>query len=176
MEQVVVLIEQDSQDTLDWAAAEAAARNAELRVVYAFPWTHVLDAFGDLAVDEQDLAAAETIVQDAIEYVRELFPSLRVSSTVFPGRPITALLNEARDTTGALIVIGHGRRYERKLARRLARRTTASLAVVGLPHDRTLGPSRPTSARGRRSTRRSTYAAASSTEPAPYKPSRPPPP
>ncbi|GAA1566152.1 MULTISPECIES: universal stress protein [Kribbella] len=141
MTRVVVLVEQDSQDTLDWAAAEAAARSAELRVVYAFPWTHPLDAFDELSVDERDLEAADTVVRDAVEYVRGLFPSLHVSSTVFPGRPLTALLNEARETAGALVVIGHGRRYERKLARRLARRTTASLAVVGLTRDRTTGPS-----------------------------------
>ncbi|HWD81931.1 MAG TPA: universal stress protein [Kribbella sp.] len=139
MTQVVVLLEQDKQDTLEWAAAEAAARGAELRVVYAFRWPYLLDALGELTVEERDLETGEAVVEEAIEHVRKIFPSLRISSTVFPGRPVDALLSEAED--GALVVISHGHRFERKLSRRLARRTKASLAVVGLTTDRTVGPS-----------------------------------
>ncbi|HEY3563205.1 MAG TPA: universal stress protein [Kribbella sp.] len=139
MTQVVVLLEQDAQDALEWAAAEAAARDAELRVVYAFRWPYLFDALGELTVEERDLETAEAVVDDAIDHVRRIFPSLRISSTVFAGRAIDALLSEARE--GALVVIGHGRRGERKLARRLARRTSASLAVVGLTPDHTVGPS-----------------------------------
>jgi hypothetical protein len=138
---VVVLLENDGQDTLEWAAAEAAARSAELRIVYAFRWPHLLDPLGELTVEERDLDAADAVVDDAIEHVQTIFPSLRISSTVFPGRPLTALLNEARESTGALVVISRGRRFERALSRRLARRTTASLAVVGLTSDHTVGPS-----------------------------------
>src|SRR4029079_14533204 len=42
---------------------------------------------------------------------------------------------------GALVVIEHGRSFERSLARRLARRTTGSLAVVGLTAAPAAGPS-----------------------------------
>lgn len=141
MKQVVVLLEHNSQDTLEWAAAEAAARSAELRVVYAFRWPYLLDFLGELTVEERDVEDAEAIVAEAIEHVRGIFPSLRISSTVFPGRVVDALLTEARESTGALIVVGHGRRFERRLARHLSRRTTASLAVVGLTPHRTVGPS-----------------------------------
>ncbi|GAA1121847.1 hypothetical protein GCM10009630_19630 [Kribbella jejuensis] len=164
MTQVVVLLEQGSQDALDWAAAEAAARGAELRVVYAFRWPYLLDALGELTVEERDLETAEVVVDDAIEHVRKIFPSLRISSTVFPGRAIDALLSEA-DDDAALIVIAHGHTFERRLATRLAhrgspfglrvlgrlraaisvrgsvRRGSVSLAVVGLMPDRTVGPS-----------------------------------
>ncbi|NUR95167.1 MAG: hypothetical protein HOV67_07905 [Kribbellaceae bacterium] len=139
MTQVVVLLEQDSQDVLEWAAAEAAARSAELRMVYAFQWPYLLDALGELTVEERDLEAAEVAVDDATEHVRTIFPSLHISSTVFPGRQVDALLSEAAD--GALVVISHGHRFERKLSRRLARRTKASLAVVGLAPHRKVGPS-----------------------------------
>ena len=138
---VVVLLEDDGHDTLEWAAAEAATRGAELRIVYAFRWQHLLDAAGNLAVDLRIREAAEAVVSSAIEHVQRIFPSLRMSSTVFPGRQLDALLNEAKESTGALIVVGHGRRFERTLARRLARRTTASLAVVGLTSDHAAGPS-----------------------------------
>ncbi|MFF0267213.1 universal stress protein [Kribbella sp. NPDC004536] len=139
MTQVVVLLEQDNQDALEWAAAEAAARRAELRVVYAFRWPYLLDALGELTVEERDLETAEVVVDNAIEHVRKIFPSLQISSTVFPGRAVDALLSEAED--GALLVISRGHRFERKLSRRLARRTKASLAVVGLTPHRTVGPS-----------------------------------
>jgi nucleotide-binding universal stress UspA family protein len=138
---VVVLLENDSQDALDWAAAEAAARSAALHLVYAFRWPYLFDALGELTMEARDLELAETVVDDAIEHVRRLFPGVRISSTVFPGRPADALLNEARESTGALVVVGHGQRFERRLTRQLARRTTASLAVVGLTPDRTVGPS-----------------------------------
>lgn len=136
---VVVLL--DTQDTLEWAAAEAAARSAELRIVHAFRRPHLLDPLGELTVDERDLEAAEEVVDEAAAHVRQIFPSLRISTTVFPGRPATALLNETRESTGALVVIGHGRSFERSLARRLVRRTTGSLAVVGLTSDHAAGPS-----------------------------------
>lgn len=139
MTQVVVLLEQDNQDALEWAAAEAAARSVELRVVYAFRRPYLLDVLGELTVEEHDLETAEVAVEDAIEHVRNLFPSLRISSTVFPGREVDALVSEAAD--GALVVISRGHRFERKLSRRLARRTKASLAVVGLALHRTPGPS-----------------------------------
>ena len=38
-------------DTIEWAAAEAAARGSELRIVHTFRWPRVLDPFGNLTVD-----------------------------------------------------------------------------------------------------------------------------
>jgi nucleotide-binding universal stress UspA family protein len=125
---VVVLL--DESDTLEQAAAAATVRSAELRIVHAFHWPYLFDPLGELTVDERDLEAAETAAHEAIDYVQQIYPGLRISSTLFPGRPVTALLHEARESTDALVVIGHGRRFERRLARQLARRTTASLAAA----------------------------------------------
>jgi nucleotide-binding universal stress UspA family protein len=122
---VVVLL--DGDDSLEWAAVEASFRGAELRIVHAFRWPYLFDPFGELTLDERDLEAADRAVEAASNHVRQVFPSLRISATIFPGRPAAALLNEARNSTDALVVIGHRRPFERSLARRLARRTTASL-------------------------------------------------
>ncbi|WP_433167124.1 hypothetical protein [Kribbella sp. CA-247076] len=73
-----------TQESLEWAAAEAAARGSELRIV--------------------------------------------------TGGRVRLLVNEARRSDGALVVLGRGRnlhRLEPALARRLIRRTSASLAVIG---------------------------------------------
>jgi nucleotide-binding universal stress UspA family protein len=125
---VVVLL--DGSDTLEGAAAEAAARGVELRIVHAFRWPYLFDPLGELTLDERDLEAADEIVNEAIARVRRTHPNLRISSTIYPGRPATALLHEARESTNALVVIGHARPFERSLARRLSRRTTASLAAA----------------------------------------------
>ncbi|MGZ0153080.1 hypothetical protein ACXJJ3_38885 [Kribbella sp. WER1] len=99
-------------------------------------WGHLL---GELSVEKRDLEVAEAAVARAVEYVQGLYPGLRVTPTVFPGGAVAALVHEARES--ALVVVGRGHRFERSLARRLERRTTAALAVVGAPRDGSAGTS-----------------------------------
>lgn len=143
---VIALVDEwgADEDALDWAAAEAAARGSELRLIQAFRWPRILDPLGYATVDLNAGAAAAEVVTAAVQHARRIMPDLRITTRIVVGRPITALLAEARTSDKALVVLGHGRRsgrLERALIRRLARRTTASLAVVGLMQPDTVGPS-----------------------------------
>lgn len=139
---VVVLVDArgSDKDALEWAAAEAAARGSALRIVYALQWPRLLDPMGNPTVDLQAREAAEAAVSAAVHRARRITPSLRITGSLFPGRQITALVDEARTSDGALVVLSHNgvsrnrkaARFERALARRLNRRTSASLAVIGL--------------------------------------------
>ncbi|MFG1905727.1 hypothetical protein [Kribbella sp. NPDC048928] len=115
---------------LDWAAAEAAARGSELHVVHAFRWAQQVDAGGYPVVDLRARIEAEAFVAATIRRVRRTMPSLRIRACVYAGRQTTALINEARNTVDALVVLNHA--PGRIPARRLLRRTSASLAVVCL--------------------------------------------
>ncbi|TCO51314.1 hypothetical protein EV646_101297 [Kribbella antiqua] len=140
---VVVLVDPRGSDgdALEWAAAEAAARASELRIVYAFRWPRLLDPLGNPTVDLHVREAAEAVVTAAIDRARRIAPSLRIATTVYPGRQVAALLSEA--SAGALVVLSHNTKsLERTLARRLVRRTTASLAVIGLSTAGSVGPNR----------------------------------
>ena len=139
---VVVLVDElgADDDALAWAAAEAAARGSELRIVHAFRWPRALDPLGSLAVDPLAREAAETTVAEAASRAGEIASSLRITTRLFPGRRTAALIAEAHDSDHALVVIGRGR-LERSIIRRLVRRTTASVAVVGLSSEDATGPS-----------------------------------
>ncbi len=143
---VIVLIDGRATDTdsLEWAAAEAAARGSELRIVYAFRWPRIVDPAGNPTVDLLAREAAERVVTAAVRRARLAEPSLRITTRVFPGRQTTALVAEARTSSRALVVLGHDRRsgwLERSLIRRLVRRTTASVAAIGLSGKDAIGPS-----------------------------------
>jgi nucleotide-binding universal stress UspA family protein len=148
---VVVLVDAPGadRDALEWAAAEAAARGSALRIVYALQWPRMLDPLGNPTMDLQVREAAEAVVTSAVRHAHRVAPSLRIAGNVFPGRQITALVSEAGSADGALVVLGHNRlsrnrksaRFERALARRLARRTNASLAVIGLSASGSVGRS-----------------------------------
>jgi nucleotide-binding universal stress UspA family protein len=124
-------------DALEWAAAEAAARGSELRIVHALQWPRLLDPVGNPTVDLRAREAAEAVVSATVDHARRIAPSLRITGSVFPGRQLAALVGEAGGTDGALVVLSRNKlrsagRFERALARRLNRRTTASVAVIGL--------------------------------------------
>lgn len=140
---VIVLVGGADRDALDWAAAEAAARGSELQLVYAFRWPpQLLDPLANSAVDLRARDDVDAILTNAIRRARRIAPSLRISTTAFPGRQLQALVSMARESQRALVVLGHGRgRLERALARRLSRRTTASLALVGLSAEGSIGTS-----------------------------------
>ncbi|MFG1625180.1 universal stress protein [Kribbella sp. NPDC049227] len=142
---VIVLVDEHTTDVeaLEWATAEAAARGSELRIVYAFRFPRLLDPVGNPTVDLQTRESAEDVVTVAVRRARRIAPDLRIRTHVFPGRQVTALVTEAREGDRGLVVLGHGRRsrLERSLTRRLARGTTASLAVIGLSKQGAVGPS-----------------------------------
>ncbi len=143
---VIVLIDGRASDVapLEWAAAEAAARGSELRIVYAFRWPRILDPSGNSTVDLVAREAAEVVLAAARRRARRIAPSLRIITHAFPGRQTTALVTQARNSDRALVVLGHGRRsgrLERSLIRRLARRTTVSVAAIGLSTRHAIGPS-----------------------------------
>ena len=122
---VIVLVDEHTTDVeaLEWATAEAAARGAELRIVYAFRFPRLLDPVGNPTVDLQTRESAEDVVTVAVRRARRIAPDLRIRTHVFPGRQVTALVTEAREGDRGLVVLGHGRRsrLERSLTRRLAR-------------------------------------------------------
>jgi nucleotide-binding universal stress UspA family protein len=140
---VVILVDErgTDEDTLDWAAAEAAERGSELRIVYAFRWPRVPDPLGNMTVDVRAREGAKAVVSAAVRRSHRMAPSLRITTTAYPGRPVAALVAEARRTDRALVVLGRNRGFERALARRLVRRTTASLAVISLSPRASVGPS-----------------------------------
>ncbi|MEV5967057.1 universal stress protein [Kribbella sp. NPDC051952] len=148
---VIVLVHAhgSDKDAVEWAAAEAAARGSALQIVYALQWPRLLDPLGMPATDLPAREAAEAVVSAAVHRAHRIAPSVPINGSLFPGRPIAALVDEARGTEGALVVLSHNRpgrnrkaaRFERALARRLCRRTSASLAVIGLSAAGSVGPS-----------------------------------
>ncbi|TDW21997.1 universal stress protein [Kribbella kalugense] len=140
---VIVLVDERGAepDALDWAAAEAAERGSELRIVHAFRWPRVSDPLGNSTIDLRAREGAEAIVAEAVRRARRIAPSLRITTAVHPARPVPALVAEARRSELALVVLSHNSKFERTLARRLVRRTTASLAVIGLSPRASIGPS-----------------------------------
>jgi nucleotide-binding universal stress UspA family protein len=148
---VVVLVHAPGSDidALEWAAAEAAARGSAVQIVYALQWPRLMDPLGIPAPDLLARDAAEAIVSAAVHHAHRIAPSVPINGRLFPGRPIAALVDEVRGTEGALVVLSHNRlnrngkaaRFERALARRLNRRTSASLAVIGLSEPDSAGRS-----------------------------------
>ena len=148
---VIVLLDARGSDTaaLEWAAAEAAARESALRIVFALQRPLLLDPLGNPVVDLRTREDAEAAVSAAVHRARRIAPSVRIAGSVFPGRQITALVDAAHGTDGALVVLSHNRlshkrkaaRFERALAHRLMRRATASLAVIGLSPEASAGRS-----------------------------------
>ncbi|WUJ70217.1 universal stress protein [Kribbella soli] len=133
---VIVLVKgfEDSRDALEWAAAEAAARQSELRIVHAFRWARVLDPFGNTTVDPRVRETAEKVVEVAERRARRIASGLRISTIVFPGKPAAALANAAEHGgRQTLLVVEHDHRSGRRSwIRGLSRRTTNSVAVIGL--------------------------------------------
>ena len=79
-----------SQSALRWAAAEAAAHNAELHVIHAYEWrvagdrVQIPEGIADLATSE-----AESVVETAVEQARAAAPGVNVRGE--------AVLNTAGD-------------------------------------------------------------------------------
>jgi nucleotide-binding universal stress UspA family protein len=95
---------------IDWAVAEAARRDVDVRLVHASLWAQyekVTPRFGSGRPTEH--VFAEHILASAAERAARLDPGVRVSAEIVGREPVSALLNEA-DTAGAIVLgdRGHG--------------------------------------------------------------------
>lgn len=124
----------ESRDAVEWAAVEAAARGAELRVVHVTPPCWLVDASVPFAgVDVAALAAANSVLEPAVALAREVAPEVCVTSRLLHGSPAQAIINSA--PAGSLIVLGHpaaGWGEGHSVAARVVKRARAQVAVVGL--------------------------------------------
>lgn len=94
-----------SIDALDWAAAEAAEQDAELRIVHAFEPIWFGDPYTPLnRLEAVAIQMAEAVLRDAVARVHEELPALRVSTRLRQGSPASAILHAA--PRHALVVLG----------------------------------------------------------------------
>lgn len=121
-----------SQDALVWAAKAAAARDAELSVVYAM--TFPMSAY-EIAFDDAIEQHAKEVVDAAVERAREVSPGLQVRGEVVRGTPGRVLIRRSQHAD--LLVIGsrHPGLVERTLAGSLGYQVAAGahcpVVVVG---------------------------------------------
>jgi nucleotide-binding universal stress UspA family protein len=147
-----VLVAVDDSDrgweALEWASAEAAARQCVLRIMHVFAWPLTVDALGGVAVNRLESGArdaAELVVERAARDARLIAPELKVTTHLQGGAVGSAILREgSRD---ALIVLGRPRSpgLLRPLSGspvwQVARHAACPVAVIGLGNDVPPGPS-----------------------------------
>ena len=132
----------DALETTAWAAAEASARQASLRLLHVVPWDPfepVPVAPGDHGVHE----AAHRLLDRAAQRARQVAPHLVVSTAIHIGDPARAIALAGDDTD--LIVLGRDatcrpqRRRGRSVILQVATRSRCPVAVVGLSGQATYG-------------------------------------
>ena len=89
---------------IKWAADEAAARQASLRLVHAFVWPEFHVPLGATDMAPGLRAAADKIVGESVQLARELEPGLDVEGTRYDGFPAPILLKESKHAE--VLVIG----------------------------------------------------------------------
>ena len=106
----------DGWDALDWAAAEAAARGAALRIVHVVRLMWGVDTFSAVGVSRvATVETAERILAEAADRARAVAPDTLITTEVLPGSPGSVIAAVAR--RDELIVLG-GRRPDRRHERR----------------------------------------------------------
>ena len=144
---VVVLVDDAhaGREVVEWAAAEAGARQSELRIVHAFRWPQAVDRFGNATVEARARVTAERLIVSAEQVARRIVPDLRITLYACPGKAASAIAAVARHDGGeSLLVVGQAQRSSRtirSLTRQLLRRTSGSVALIGLAGPETFGPS-----------------------------------
>lgn len=106
-----------ARQAVDWALGEARLRGAEVRLVHAWmlplidalpePWVIGVPPFGrgeEERVHERIEAAAQALLDDAVNAAREQEPGLSIEGELVEARPAHALLEAARDA--GLLVVG----------------------------------------------------------------------
>ncbi|MEV0804692.1 universal stress protein [Kribbella sp. NPDC050281] len=87
-----------------WAATEAAARGAELRLVHAFVWPLFHLPLGASEAAPGLRAAADRIVRESVESARKFEPGITVEGLRADGFPAPVLIEASTDAD--LVVIG----------------------------------------------------------------------
>ena len=134
-------------DALEWAAAEAAARDCPLRIVHALTWPLMFDPFGavwtyrDDAADEE--AAVLLLIQAELR-AREVAHDLRVTTHLQVGSTDATVLSHEHDSSLIVLDRGHSRGLGGALAgspaARVARHADCPIAVIGSAQERPCGP------------------------------------
>jgi nucleotide-binding universal stress UspA family protein len=102
------------RNALDWAAAEASARQCALRIVTVFAWDIGVDTSGLAPMVVGDAGArhnAEVIADRAFERALEIDSTLQVTTHLHQNSVDAAMLREGRHS--ALIVLGWRRSWDR---------------------------------------------------------------
>jgi nucleotide-binding universal stress UspA family protein len=135
-------------DALEWAAAEAAARDCPLRIMHALTWPLMFDPFGAVWTyrdDPADKEAAELILMQAEVRAREVAHDLRVTTHLQVGPIGPTILSHEHDSSLIVLDRGHSRGLGGALAgspaARVARQADCPIAVIGSTHARRSGPS-----------------------------------
>lgn len=148
---VVVGVARDerSDPALEWAAAEAAARDVPLRIVHAY-WIPLLaDPWGALSVPPQShsaAGAARQVLNNATVHARAVAPDLQVSTLAYRGSVPDAMVLGGTDgvvhVLGSSVATGTRWRRRRTPSDLVADRGQVPLVVVSLAGHQTSGPSR----------------------------------
>jgi nucleotide-binding universal stress UspA family protein len=126
-------------DALEWAAAEAWARQCPLRIVHVVSWRPLsLYSCGALATDAaaHGLAAGAALLEEAQCRAARVAPGLSIATVLEIGDPASAI--RCIGAADALIVLGREHRRHRRLpwirstAARVARRAPGPVAIIDL--------------------------------------------
>jgi len=125
---------------LEWAAAEAAARQCSLQIVHCIdPHPVSWDIFGTFSADQWDADTKDVgalVLREAADRAHAVSPALPIETHLLLGPPAAALLQAASEDT--LIVLGRGRTSGRgrtlsgSVSGQVARRARRPVAVVEL--------------------------------------------
>ncbi len=135
-------------DALEWAAAEAAARQVALRIVHAIRWPGPPSGLpGGLAMNRWDPKVESTgvcVLEEAVDLARSVAPTVPITTHLQLGDIAQVVLREGR--SDALIVLGrrtgrHRRSVARSVGSQVARRSNCPVLVVGLQDEVSPGPS-----------------------------------
>lgn len=123
---------------LDWAAAEASARQSELRIIHAISWPRWgIDPLGELALHWSDTNAPELgtrILEEAAKRARVSAPRTRITTHLETGETAATILKAG--SNDALIVVGKRqtrRRDRRSVASTVVRLAEGPIAVIRTP-------------------------------------------
>jgi nucleotide-binding universal stress UspA family protein len=100
-----------ANDAVDWATAEAAARDCSLRIAHVFRSPLATDAYGlAMPIDSvtRTHTAAQLVLQAAVARARSVAPDSEVSARLLTGATARVLLDQARDAQ-LLVLGGRGR-------------------------------------------------------------------
>jgi nucleotide-binding universal stress UspA family protein len=134
-------------DALEWASAEAAARDCPLRIIHALTWPLMFDPFGAVwsyRDDAADKEAAELLLIRAELRAREVAHDLRVTTHLQLGPTGPTILSHEHDSSLIVLDRGHSQGLGGALAgspaARVARHTDCPIAVIGSAQEPSCGP------------------------------------